>query len=417
MVGCSGLQRPGSQTVSIEAYSPKDATSESSTRRPTALELEARLMGFADRYLSKAAEATDTYQHLVHTKAARELGLATFIFPGLTVIGIAAGGEPGPDLLDMVVFATLQRESLEKGWAREVLGDQADNLIKTQQQLESQIWEIAGDVLSKDQLDRLREAIRLWRKANPNQRYVSNVKFDDVATERGAGQGAMGLQDESVGLLAPLDAAVREGEEIRLMARRSMYIIQRMPPLLMAQARFVLHEEVSPEQVDGLLKDISGFTASMDEALKTFAHMPLILAQEREAVFKEIDKLSPVLDKTHTLTQDVQVALETFGQIEAQYPTSGAVLNETLKAYRELAEVMDRSPPSDLRPKIEMLREIGHIGEELNQLAAFIHSEDERKIQAFLSETMNALLIRAMVFALFVFSLAVMYRRMVKGSQ
>lgn len=416
LFGCTASQRPGSETVSIQAYKGQtDPSSETSKKRPSALELEARLMGFADRYLSKAAEATDTYQHLVHTKAAREFGLATFIFPGLTVIGIAAGGEPGSDLLDMVVFATLQRESLEKGWAREVLGAQADNLIKTQQQLEFQIWEIAGDVLSKDQLERLRDAIRLWRKANPNQRYVSNVKFDDVATERGAGQGAKGLQDESEGLLAPLDAAVREGEEIRLMARRSMYIIQRMPPLLMAQARFVLHEEVSPEQVDGLLKDISGFRTSMDEAQKTFARMPLILAQEREAVFKEIDKLSPVLDKTHTLTQDVMEALETFGQIEAQYPTSGAVLNETLKAYRELAEVMDRSPPSDLRPKIEMLREIGHIGEELNQLAAFIHSEDEKKIQAFLSETMNALLIRAMGFALFVFFLAVIYRQIFKG--
>lgn len=91
-----------------------------------------------------------------------------------------------------------------------------------------------------------------------------------------------------------------------------------MPPHLMAQARFVLHEEVSPEQVDGLLKEISGFRTSMDEAQKTFARMPLILAQEREAVFKEIDKLSPALNKTHTLTQAAQAALESFGQIEAQ---------------------------------------------------------------------------------------------------
>lgn len=374
-------------------------------------------MGFADRYLSKAAEATDTYQHLVHTKAARELGLATFIFPGLTVIGIAAGGEPGSDLLDMVVFATLQRESLEKGWAREVLGDRADNLIKTQQQLEVQIWAIAGDVLSADQLARLKEAIRRWREANPNQRYVSNVKFDDVAMERGAGQGAKALQDESVGLLAPLDAAVREGEEIRLMARRSMYIIQRMPPLLMAQARFVLHEEVSPEQIDGLLKDVSGFRVTLDEAQKTLAHMPGLIGKEREALFSDLDKLSPVLDKSHTLTQDVRDALETFHQIELQYPSSGAVINETLKQYRELAEVMDRSPPSDIRPKIELLHELGHIGEELNQLASFIRSEDQKKLQDFWGDFLNAVLIRAMAFALFVFGLVVLYRRILTGPQ
>lgn len=40
-----------------------------------------------------------------------------------------------------------------------------------------------------------------------------------------------------------------------------------------------------------------------------------------------------------------------------------------------------------------MLCEIGHVGEEFNQLAAFIHPEDERKIQPFLNVTMNALLI------------------------
>lgn len=416
LAGCAGSQHPGSETVSIQAYrGQRDSAPESSQRRPTALELEARLMGFADRYLSKAAEATDTYQHLVHTKAARELGLATFIFPGLTVIGIAAGGEPGSDLLDMVVFATLQRESLEKGWAREVLGDKADNLIKTQQQLEAQIWGIAGDVLSSDQLERLREAIRLWRKANPNQRYVSNVKFDDVATERGAGQGAKGLEDESVGLLAPLDAAVREGEEIRLMARRSMYIIQRMPPLLMAQARFVLHEEVSPEQVDGLLKDVSGFRVTLDEAQKTLARMPASIGKEREALFNDLDQLTPVLDKGHTLTRDVRDALETLRQIELQYPASGAVINETLRQYRELAEVMDRSPPSDMGPKIELLHEIGHIGEELNQLASFIRSEDQKKLKDFWGDLLNAVLIRAMAFALFVFGLLVLYRRILKG--
>ncbi|MEY4685776.1 MAG: hypothetical protein RLZ25_2235 [Pseudomonadota bacterium] len=418
LCGCAGSQRPGSETVSVQAYrSQGESASGSSKPRPTALELEARLMGFADRYLSKAAEATDTYQHLVHTKAARELGLATFIFPGLTVIGIAAGGEPGSDLLDMVVFATLQRESLEKGWAREVLGERADNLIKTQQQLEVQIWAIAGDVLSADQLARLKEAIRRWREANPNQRYVSNVKFDDVAMERGAGQGAKALQDESVGLLAPLDAAVREGEEIRLMARRSMYIIQRMPPLLMAQARFVLHEEVSPEQIDGLLKDVSGFRVTLDEAQKTLAHMPGLIGKEREALFSDLDKLSPVLDKSHTLTQDVRDALETFHQIELQYPSSGAVINETLKQYRELAEVMDRSPPSDIRPKIELLHELGHIGEELNQLASFIRSEDQKKLQDFWGDFLNAVLIRAMAFALFVFGLVVLYRRILTGPQ
>lgn len=414
--GCSTSPRPGAEAVAVNAFRGQDKSiADIHDARPSGMEVEARLMGYADRYLSKAAEATDIYQHAVHTKAARELGLATFVFPGLTVIGIAADGEPGADLLDMVVFATLQRESLENGWAKEVLGDHADNLLKTQRQLESQAWEIAKDVLSTEQLDRLRSAIKAWRRTNPGQRYVSNVRFDDVAASRGIDQSTKGLEGESEGLLAPLDAAVREGEEIRLMAKRSMYLIQRMPPLLMAQARFVLHEEVSPEQVDGLLKDVSGFRATLDEAQKNLARMPASIGKEREALFNDLDKLSPVLDRTHTLTQDVRDALETFRQIEVQYPASGAVINETLRQYRELSEVMDRSPPSDMRPKIQLLHEIGHIGEELNQLASFIRSEDQKKLQDFWDDLLNALLIRAMAFAVFVFGLVVLYRRLIKG--
>jgi hypothetical protein len=183
----------------------------------------------------------------------------------------------------------------------------------------------------------------------------------------------------------------------------------------MAQARFVLHEEVSPEQVDGLLKDVSGFRVTLDEAQKTLARMPASIGKEREALFNDLDQLTPVLDKGHTLTQDVRDALETFRQIELQYPASGAVINETLRQYRELAEVMDRSPPSDMGPKIELLHEIGHIGEELNQLASFIRSEDQKKLKDFWGDLLNAVLIRAMAFALFVFGLLVLYRRILKG--
>ena len=97
--------------------------------RPTALELQARLMSFADRYLSKVAQATVNYEKVVQTPEAKGFGLSTFIFPGLTAVRLAAGDDPVSDLIDMVVFASLQREVMEDGWAKEVLGSHADELI------------------------------------------------------------------------------------------------------------------------------------------------------------------------------------------------------------------------------------------------------------------------------------------------
>ena len=373
IAGCGSHLRKGEIDSGKVLKDPPRSAENSLGTRPTAAELEARLMGFADRYLSKTAEATDRYQMQVKTKAARELGLATFVFPGLNVIGIAAGGEPVADLLDMVVFVTLQRESLDSGWAHSVLGSEADNLIRTQKQLEVQSWEIARSVFLPAQIDRLKQSIAAWRRSNPDQRYVSNVKFDDVAATRGADDPA--LMDESDSLLAPLDAAVREGEEIRLTAKRSMYVLQRMPPLLLAQARFVLHEEVSPEQVARLLEDISGFRAILEQTQKTIADLPRTVAREREALIRDIDKVTPVLDKGHTLSQDVNQNLVTFRQIVDAYPTSGAVLNDTLRLYLELTQSMNQSAPSDWGPKIQLLHEVSTIAAELNRLVESVNPQ------------------------------------------
>lgn len=408
--GCGSHLRKGEIDSGKVLKDPPRSAESSTGRRPTAAELEARLMGFADRYLSKTAEATDRYQMQVKTKAARELGLATFVFPGLNVISIAAGGEPVSDLLDMVVFATLQRESLDSGWARSVLGSEADNLIRTQKQLELQSWEIARSVFLPAQIDRLKQSIAAWRRLNPDQRYVSNVKFDDVAASRGTDQS---LMDESDSLLAPLDAAVREGEEIRLTAKRSMYVLQRMPPLLVAQARFVLHEEVSPEQVARLLEDISGFRAILDQTQKTLADLPDTVAKEREALIRDIDKVMPVLDKGHTLSLDVNQNLETFRQIVDAYPTSGAVLNDTLRLYLELTQSMNQSAPSDWGPKIQLLHEVSTIAAELNRLVESVNPQ-QHATRATLASLLDMLLIRSLIFIGCLFGMLLLYRIMIR---
>ena len=401
LTGCLGPNQAAIRGA-IEFRNLQPATQASKLDKPTALELEARLMGFADRYLAKSAEATDTYQRAIKTQAARELGMSTFIFPGLAVIGIAAGGDPAADFLDMVVFTTLQREVLDSGWAREILGAHADDLLNSQRNLERQIWALAAEMLTPSQQQALRGIIAAWRKANPDQRYVSNVRFDDVAVVRGQDQGANALP-HSEGLLAPLDEAVRETAELRLMAHRGIYLMQRMPPLLMAQARYLVHEEISPEQVNGLLKDISGFRQSVDEAQKTVAGLPVVVSRERSALFREWDQrqtgVSALLNQVAAtaedgkrMTHDIARTMDTLQQVVTLYPKSGVVLNETLARYHELLLTMQQEPPSDLGPKIELLRAIANVGEQLNRLASKAEQWPADQIGPMLNTTSIALL-------------------------
>jgi hypothetical protein len=54
------------------------------SNRPTARELQERLMSFADRYLAKSSQVTENYLKAVKTRDAKEFALSTFVYPGLT---------------------------------------------------------------------------------------------------------------------------------------------------------------------------------------------------------------------------------------------------------------------------------------------------------------------------------------------
>lgn len=247
LVGCvSSSQRSENKTYSLVNFLHDQ---ELPSERPSALELQSRLMSFADRYLAKSSQATENYMKNVKTRDAKEFALSTFVFPGLTVISLAAGDDPATDLIDMLVFVSLQHEVMASGWAQEILGSHAGELVSIQKNLEDQIWSIGSELLEQKQQAELRRLIQVWRQANPQQRVVTGVRFDDVAKIRGQHAYHKSLRD-FFGLLAPIDKAVEETNAIRLLAERGIFLSERMPRLLMAQARNIAHEQIAPEEID-----------------------------------------------------------------------------------------------------------------------------------------------------------------------
>ena len=352
--------------------------------RPTALELQARLMSYADRYLSKVAQATVNYEKEVNTPEAKSFGLSTFIFPGLTVVRLAAGGDPVSDLIDMVVFVSLQREVLETGWAEEVLGSHADELIAAQKSLEAQIWKLAAEVLTPIQQTELRQLIKAWRKANPRQRFVSAVHFDEVAILRGKSSISR-TQTDSSGLLAPIDKAAQEADDIRLLAERGVFLMERLPQLLMAQARYVVHEEIAPEQIDSLVKDFSAISGSMVEAQKVVAGFPQLITSERRALFHEWDqrqnsfaallaRTAPVFDAGKGASADVRLTLAQLEKVIQTYGENGKAINDTIERYQGLLKIMDSEPPSDNTKMLATLDALIRLGQEIDHLAARIQT-------------------------------------------
>lgn len=362
--------------ITFGAFKPNPSLSS----RPTALELQARLMSYADRYLAKSSQVTENYLKAVRTRDAKEFALSTFVYPGLTVISIAAGDDPVTDLIDMLVFVSLQREVMESGWAQEILGNHAGELLAIQKNLEDQIWLIASEVLEPQQQTELRNLIQVWRQSNPHQRVVTGVSFDDVAKIRGKNAYSKSLHDFS-GLLAPIDKAVEETEEIRLLAERGIFLSERMPRLLMAQARNIAHEQISPEEIDQMVADFNAMSRSVSKAEQDFASLPEVLAKERQAWLKAWDQRQgqfaamlnqsvPALEASKNTSTDIRETLKQFEKLMQIYDKNGEAIDKTLTTYQNLLQFMDNEPPTDTSKLHGVLDAFIRLGQQIDRLGA-----------------------------------------------
>jgi hypothetical protein len=400
LLGCasSHQQSEDNRHFLINFFQPQKLPSD----RPTALELQARLMSFADRYLAKSSQATENYLKADNTRAANEFALSTFVFPGLTVISIAAGDDPTTDLIDMLVFVSLQREVLESGWVQEVLGNHATELIAIQKNLEDQIWLIASDLLDKQQQAELRHLIQAWRKANPQQRVVTGVRFDDVAKIRGQHAQGKSLRDFS-GLLAPIDKAVEETDQIRMVAERGIFLSERMPRLLMAQARNIAHEQVSPEEIDQLVADFSRISNSTAKAGGVIAGFPQVMAGERQAWLKAWDQRQsqfaallkqsqPTLEASKDVSAEIRETLKQFEKVLQVYDKNGQAIDKTLTTYQNLLQFMDNEPPTDTSKLLGVLDAFIRLGQQVDRLGARLQPQTGQGLDAIVLKAYENLL-------------------------
>src|SRR5262245_60737343 len=168
--------RPPSQPMSV----PTPTSPTGGPRTMTRLQLGARLMGFADRYMNLLSEMADDIEARSPSPEVRLAAHATKYYPSMTVVAMAGNAEPEVALLDILVVVTLER-SVWEGRAESTFGENAPILTKAQQDAEADIWAIAESVMSPGQMAEVRDLIEDWRRRNPDRRYVSSTRFDDVA--------------------------------------------------------------------------------------------------------------------------------------------------------------------------------------------------------------------------------------------
>jgi len=320
VVGCSTVQRltPGE---------------ESKVRAAQLQELQLKVMRFADDYTGRIS---DPIAKLDLQSTPPEVRLRAHnwrVSQATAAYTIASGANPTINALDMVVLATLSRAVVEDRLIEDY-GERARALLDAHRHLEQQSWSLVDGVLNAEQAKEVRAAIDRWRAENPTTRSVAQVRFADFAAlelRRGKEQQESNGLFGFIGLdpLSNLDPAVRELEQTRQLAERTIYYLQRAPSLLDMEIERLVYQLAAMPEAERTLANIDRLSLAAEAMGQLSARAPEIIASERHAIITELasalhaeqDRLQPLLvsvrDVLNAGTQTSQSVTGTVSALDA----------------------------------------------------------------------------------------------------
>jgi hypothetical protein len=320
VVGCSTVQRltPGE---------------ESKVRAAQLQELQLKVMRFADDYTGRIS---DPIAKLDLQSTPPEVRLRAHnwrVSQATAAYTIASGANPTINALDMVVLATLSRIVVEDRLIEDY-GERARALLDAHRHLEQQSWSLVDGVLNAEQAREVRAAIDRWRAENPTTRSVAQVRFADFAAlelRRGKEQQESNGLFGFIGLdpLSNLDPAVRELEQTRQLAERTIYYLQRAPSLLDMEIERLVYQLAAMPEAERTLANIDRLSLAAEAMGQLSARAPEIIASERHAIITELaaalhaeqERLQPLLvsvrDVLNAGTQTSQSVTGTVTALDA----------------------------------------------------------------------------------------------------
>jgi hypothetical protein len=301
--GCRGRAwRSGIAVIAIAVLSSSCQTIRSLT--PAAKEaarvqeqmsqLQARVMRFADEYVGRVVEDSGRFREVVNDPTLRYVIAGWRLSQANSAYAIAAGPSPVVNALDIVTLATLSRMVVED----EILPrfpETAQQLLATHRELEADAWKICNEFLTPTQIAEFRAVIDEWRRQHPSVTSVAFIHFVDFAKQ--IGRPRPGEEARSGGLfamlgidpLSGLDPAVREIEQTRQLAERTIYYMQRVPYVLNLQVERATGELLARPEARTMLAETSRISASVERFSLAAAALPQQISAERQAL---VDQLS-----------------------------------------------------------------------------------------------------------------------------
>ena len=394
-----GLVTFSSQVLAAGSRPPASVEAESADQMSQE-ELQSAVISYANRFIATIGQAAFDFEKAIPTPQGRLIASARKVYSLSAATEIAAGPNPGPALLDIVVMATLNRMVWEDYWRPQVFGMPATIMVDAFKKMETDAWKLVARVMTPAQGDEFRDLILDWYSDNPGQVAVDYIRFSDFG-ELGKKPNLKEIQKPG-GLLAPVREATAAVDEVRMTSERAMFLLTKMQLIIGFQAELVYKQLVMQPEMATLFKDISGFRTTADRFAGLLEQLPGQVAEERAAALTDVEHLitreriavlKAIDDKAtvlHQINKDVQATLDrvdsTFNRLEKTTADAERLIQgtqQTAVAAQTLVSTVDQlaarfepkdpaAPfkPFDISDYITAIEKIQATLESLNQMTA-----------------------------------------------
>ncbi len=352
------------------------------------VETQAMIERFADDFSIRAGQALDDYAELVGTTAAKVEATRLKLLSVSAVTSIASGPNPASSLLDMVCVVTLARRSVEDYWMKTTNGAAFQPWLEQSRMLDTNVWELATNLLKPSQVDELREAIDRWYARNPSMRatfFTRPQEYAGLIRSSQPEQKAGGSVFDLVNLdpTAGLDPAVREVAKTRLFAERALYTAQRLPYLIRWQTELLTYQLTGQAEVQQMITNTTRLSDSADRishsvesVSQTAAQLPDRITAERKAILDALDQQE---GKLRDLAAEVNRSLVSADKMSASLSITITNFDALMKRFGVGEPSTNSGPPDTNSPPFNILDygktadHIGGMAKDLNVLLTTVN--------------------------------------------
>lgn len=301
-----------------------------SSDKVTSLELQEDIQRFANNFIARVADALMPQRGTVSPELAYTMQLETLSY-ATTALDFASGPNPKTNLLDMMAFMTLTRQSIEEYWIPKVYKKSGTKIREVFRKSEQEIWDIAAKISSEDQRRSYMEIIQEWKKNNPDFHRTEFARLGGLyrithPDEKKSGEG---------GILKHMESIVESTDEVLLLSQRAFFISHRMPFLLRLHARLAARE-MAADTIDELAR--GNKLVNEMEKLNPFVENLSTLSTKSEQSLRRLENVlkETTPEKLQAMEEIVTQANQTTEKILAMNP------KEAEQSFKEVRRGIER---------------------------------------------------------------------------